>query len=39
VAAHGCPEAKALAFQYLANVCRIGTHVFHFAEYVNALRG
>src|SRR5450759_1635122 len=21
------------------NVCRIGTHLFHFAEYVNALRG
>jgi 60 kDa SS-A/Ro ribonucleoprotein len=33
------PEAKALAFQNLAKVCRIGTHLFHFAEYVNALRG
>lgn len=33
------PEAKALAFQSLSNVCRIGTHLFHFAEYVNALRG
>src|SRR5512139_1570943 len=33
------PEAKALAFQSLAKVCRIGTHLFHFAEYVNALRG
>ena len=38
-AAHGAPETKALAFQNLAKVCRIGTHLFHFAEYVNALRG
>ena len=30
VAAHGTPEAKALAFQNLAKVCRIGTHPFHF---------
>jgi 60 kDa SS-A/Ro ribonucleoprotein len=36
---HGSNEAKALAFQNLAKVCRIGTHLFHFAEYVNALRG
>ena len=39
VAAHGNPAAKALAFQSLGKVCRIGTHLFHFAEYVNALRG
>jgi len=39
VAAHGGPEAKALAFQNLPKVCRIGTHLFHFAEYVHALRG
>ena len=39
VAAHGNPQAKALAFQNLSKVCRIGTHLFHFAEYVNALRG
>src|SRR5437016_2434144 len=39
VAAHGTTETKALAFQNLGNVCRIGTHLFHFAEYVNALRG
>ena len=39
VAAHGSPEAKGLALQNLAKVCRIGTHLFHFAEYVNALRG
>jgi 60 kDa SS-A/Ro ribonucleoprotein len=39
VVTHGSNEAKALAFQNLAKVCRIGTHLFHFAEYVNALRG
>ena len=39
VAAHGHAEAKALAFQKLGKVCRIGTHLFQFAEYVNALRG
>jgi 60 kDa SS-A/Ro ribonucleoprotein len=39
VAAHGSPEARGLALQNLAKVCRIGTHLFHFAEYVNALRG
>lgn len=39
VAAHGNAEAKALAFLNLGKVCRIGTHLFHFAEYVNALRG
>ncbi len=39
VATHGNAEARALAFQNLGKVCRIGTHLFHFAEYVNALRG
>ncbi len=39
VATHGDVEAKALAFQNLSKVCRIGTHLFHFAEYVNAMRG
>jgi 60 kDa SS-A/Ro ribonucleoprotein len=39
VAAHGNAEAKAKAFAGLAKVCRTGTHLFHFAEYVNALRG
>jgi 60 kDa SS-A/Ro ribonucleoprotein len=39
VATHGHVEAKTLAFQNLGKVCRIGTHLFHFAEYVNALRG
>src|SRR2546427_10259510 len=39
VTAHGNTEDKALAFQDLSKVCRIGTHLFHFAEHVNALRG
>jgi len=39
VAAHGNPEAKALAFHNLARVCRIGTHLYHFTEYANSLRG
>jgi 60 kDa SS-A/Ro ribonucleoprotein len=39
VATHGNAEAKAQAFANLAKVCRIGTHLFHFAEYVNAMRG
>jgi len=39
VATHGNVGAKTLAFQNLGKVCRIGTHLFHFAEYVNALRG
>lgn len=39
VTAHGETAAKALAFASLGEVCRTGTHLFHFAEYVNALRG
>jgi 60 kDa SS-A/Ro ribonucleoprotein len=39
VATHGDKEARALAFKELGKVCRIGTHLVHFAEYVNALRG
>ena len=39
VATHGDAQAKALAFANLNKVCRIGTHLFHFAEYVNAMRG
>jgi 60 kDa SS-A/Ro ribonucleoprotein len=39
VATHGDAPAKALAFANLNKVCRIGTHLFHFAEYVNAMRG
>ncbi len=36
---HGDAKAKAHAFTSLNKVCRIGTHLFHFAEYVNAMRG
>ena len=36
---HGDAAAKARAFANLGRVCRIGTHLFHFAEYVNAMRG
>jgi 60 kDa SS-A/Ro ribonucleoprotein len=39
VVAHGDVPAKAHAFANLDKVCRIGTHLFHFAEYVNAMRG
>src|SRR4051812_38721965 len=39
VATHGEPAAKTHAFANLNKVCRIGTHLFHFAEYVNAMRG
>src|SRR5213078_3444780 len=39
VVTHGDARVKAHAFSNLAKVCRIGTHLFHFAEYVNAMRG
>lgn len=39
VVTHGDTQAKAHAFANLSKVCRIGTHLFHFAEYVNAMRG
>src|SRR5256885_1491849 len=39
VVTHGDAPAKAHAFTNLSKVCRIGTHLFHFAEYVNAMRG
>jgi 60 kDa SS-A/Ro ribonucleoprotein len=39
VVTHGDAQAKTRAFANLAKVCRIGTHLFHFAEYVNAMRG
>ena len=39
VATHGNPAAKTFAFAKLAEVCRMSTHLFHFAQYVNALRG
>jgi 60 kDa SS-A/Ro ribonucleoprotein len=37
--AHGSDETKAYALANLGKVCRIGTHLFHFGQYVNALRG
>jgi 60 kDa SS-A/Ro ribonucleoprotein len=39
VVTHGDAAAKAEAFANLRKVCRIATHLFHFAEYVNAMRG
>ena len=36
---HGDAQSKAHAFANLNKVCRIGTHLFHCAEYVNAMRG
>ena len=39
VVTHGTAQAKGHAFANLGKVCRIGTHLFHFAEYVNAMRG
>src|SRR4029079_532672 len=39
IVTHGDAQAKAHAFANLNKVCRIGTHLFHFAEYVNAMRG
>jgi 60 kDa SS-A/Ro ribonucleoprotein len=39
VVTHGDVQAKTHAFANLGKVCRIGTHLFHFAEYVNAMRG
>jgi 60 kDa SS-A/Ro ribonucleoprotein len=38
-AAEGNDETKAYALANLGKVCRIGTHLFHFGQYVNALRG
>jgi 60 kDa SS-A/Ro ribonucleoprotein len=38
-AAEGNDETKAYALENLGKVCRIGTHLFHFGQYVNALRG
>lgn len=36
---HGNEETKALALASLSKVARIGTHLFHFCEFVNNLRG
>lgn len=37
--AHGDLATKQAAADALSKVCRIGTHLMHFAEYVNGLRG
>ena len=39
IVTHGDDPAKAAAFANLSKVCRIGTHLFHFAQYANAMRG
>jgi 60 kDa SS-A/Ro ribonucleoprotein len=35
----GDPATKQAAFEALPRVCRTGTHLFHFAQYVDGLRG
>lgn len=37
--AHGDPATRRAASESLPKVCRIGTHLFHFAQYVDSLRG
>lgn len=37
--AFGNEATKRAAFDNLSKVCRIGTHLFHFLEYMNSLRG
>src|SRR5256714_13701945 len=39
VVTHGDAQAQAHAFANLGKVCRIGAPLFHFAEYVTAMRG
>lgn len=36
---YGDDETKRAAFEALPQVCRTGTHLFHFAKYVDGLRG
>lgn len=36
---HGDQETREAAYAALPKVCRIGTHLFHFAEYANSMRG
>lgn len=38
-AAHGAPDERAYALSMLPRVCRIGTHLFLFARYVEQFRG
>lgn len=37
--AHGDGVTKRAAFEALPRVCRTGTHLFHFAQFVDSLRG
>jgi len=39
VASNGNNEAKKYALNHLSQVARIGTHLFHFTEFVNDMRG
>jgi 60 kDa SS-A/Ro ribonucleoprotein len=36
---HGSPATKRAAFDAIPRVCRTGTHLFHFAQYVDGMRG
>jgi 60 kDa SS-A/Ro ribonucleoprotein len=38
-AAHGDDNTRRLALEALPKVCRIGTHLFSFAQYVQSMRG
>lgn len=38
-ASHGDPAARKAALNALPKICRTGTHVFAFMEYVNGMRG
>ncbi len=38
-AAHGDPATRRAALDALPRVCRTGTHLFHFAQYVEQFRG
>ena len=39
VTVHGDQAAKTAAYEAMPRVCRIGTHLFHFASYASAMRG
>jgi len=38
-ATHGDEATRSAAFTALPKVCRIGTHLFHFMQYITAMRG
>lgn len=38
-AAHKNPKARKMALEVMPKVCRTGTHLFHFVDMVNELRG